>query len=62
MRDGAAVREPAAPAAGDRGLLDTSVLIAREAGRPLDAAMLPAQAYISVITLAALGELQVFIV
>jgi predicted nucleic acid-binding protein len=37
-----------------RGLLDTSVLIANESGRPLDTALLPDEAFISVITI---GEL-----
>ena len=40
------------PAAGERGLLDTSVFVAREAGRPHGA--LPAVAAISVITVAEL--------
>lgn len=35
-------------------LLDTSVLIARESGRPLDAESLPAQTAVSVVTLAEL--------
>lgn len=35
-------------------LLDTSILIARESGRPLDTAALPDRAFISVITI---GEL-----
>lgn len=35
-------------------LLDTSVLIARESGRPLDLAALPEQAAISVVTIAEL--------
>ncbi|MEJ5866970.1 type II toxin-antitoxin system VapC family toxin [Pseudokineococcus sp. 5B2Z-1] len=35
-------------------LLDTSVLIPRETGRPLDAAALPAETAVSVITLAEL--------
>lgn len=39
-----------------RGLLDTSVLIAREVGRPLDVGALPDETAISVITVA---ELQV---
>ena len=38
----------------DRGLLDTSVFIAREGGRPLDVDKLPAELAISVVTL---GEL-----
>jgi predicted nucleic acid-binding protein len=37
-----------------RGLLDTSVFIARESGRPLDAAALPDQVAVSVITVAEL--------
>lgn len=37
-----------------RGLLDTSVFIADESGRPLDAAALPDEAFISVITVAEL--------
>ncbi|MCL4291453.1 MAG: type II toxin-antitoxin system VapC family toxin [Acidimicrobiia bacterium] len=37
-----------------RGLLDTSVLIADEAGRPLDEASLPDEAFVSVITMAEL--------
>lgn len=36
------------------GLLDTSVLIASESGRSIDAASLPDQAYVSVITSAEL--------
>lgn len=40
---------------GDSGLLDTSVLIAAEAGRQISEEDLPAQAAISIITL---GELQ----
>jgi predicted nucleic acid-binding protein len=43
---------PADPAAVDRGLLDTSIFIARESGRPLGA--LPESASISVITIAEL--------
>ena len=39
-----------------RGLLDTSVLIASESGRALDAALLPAEAAISAVTV---GELHV---
>jgi predicted nucleic acid-binding protein len=38
-----------------RGLLDTSVLVARESGRQLDESVLPDEAYISVVTL---GELR----
>jgi len=41
----------AAPA---RGLIDTSVLIAGESGRPLDAARLPDEVAISAVTLAEL--------
>lgn len=37
-----------------QGLLDTSVLIARESGRPLDAEMIPEVSYVSVITAAEL--------
>jgi predicted nucleic acid-binding protein len=37
-----------------QGLLDTSVLIANESGRPLDTALLPDEAFISVITIAEL--------
>jgi len=37
-----------------RGLLDTSVLIADETGRPLDEASLPDEAFVSVITMAEL--------
>jgi predicted nucleic acid-binding protein len=37
-----------------RGLLDTSVFIAREQGRTLDAARLPDEAAVSVVTLAEL--------
>jgi len=37
-----------------RGLLDTSVLIAAESGRPLDASRLPAQGCLSVIAAAEL--------
>lgn len=39
---------------GGRGLLDTSVFIAQESGRRLDRALLPDEAYVSVITLAEL--------
>jgi predicted nucleic acid-binding protein len=38
----------------DRGLLDTSVFIASESGRPLDTARLPDESAISVVTLAEL--------
>ncbi len=38
----------------ERGLLDTSVFIAAESGRPLDASALPEQSAISVVTLAEL--------
>jgi predicted nucleic acid-binding protein len=38
----------------DRGVLDTSVFIASESGRPLDAVHLPEQGLVSVITLAEL--------
>ncbi len=37
-----------------RGLLDTSVLIAGESGRPLDTSVLPDEAFICVVTLAEL--------
>lgn len=37
-----------------RGLLDTSVLVARESGRLLDATGLPAESAVSVVTLAEL--------
>lgn len=37
-----------------RALLDTSVLIAQESGRPLDADSVPAQTAVSVVTLAEL--------
>jgi len=37
-----------------RGLLDTSVFIASENGRPLDAARLPEESYVCVITVAEL--------
>lgn len=37
-----------------RALLDTSVFIARESGRPLDVDSLPDESYVSVITLAEL--------
>lgn len=40
--------------APERGLLDTSVLIAGEAGRPVDETGLPAEAAVSVVTLAEL--------
>ena len=40
--------------APSQGLLDTSVLIASESGRPLDTASLPDEAFISVITIAEL--------
>jgi predicted nucleic acid-binding protein len=43
---------PSAPGISDRGLLDTSVFIARESGRPLGS--LPATAAISVVTVAEL--------
>jgi predicted nucleic acid-binding protein len=42
--------------APDRGLLDTSVFIASESGRPLDAERLPREAAVSAITV---GELHV---
>lgn len=38
-----------------RGLADTSVFVARESGRPLDAAALPAELGVSVVTI---GELR----
>ncbi len=37
-----------------RGLLDTSVFIASETGRPLDDTLLPSESWVSVITLAEL--------
>jgi predicted nucleic acid-binding protein len=37
-----------------RGLLDTSVLVATEGGRPLDASALPDEAYVCVVTVAEL--------
>lgn len=37
-----------------RALLDTSILIAQESGRPLDVELLPDEAYVSVITIAEL--------
>jgi predicted nucleic acid-binding protein len=37
-----------------RGLLDTTVLIARESGRPIDAQRLPDESAVSVITIAEL--------
>ena len=40
--------------APSRGLLDTSILIATEAGRPLDTSALPDEAFISVVTIAEL--------
>ncbi len=40
--------------AASRGLLDTSVLIASETGRPLDTNALPDEVFISVITIAEL--------
>lgn len=43
-----------AAAAGGMGLLDTSVFVAREVGRPLDASALPDRSVVSVITLAEL--------
>ncbi|MBK8078291.1 MAG: type II toxin-antitoxin system VapC family toxin [Kineosporiaceae bacterium] len=42
------------PAAPSRGVLDTSVFIAAESGRPLDAARVPDESAISVVTLAEL--------
>lgn len=45
---------PVAPDRGDRGLLDTSVFIAQESGRRLEASTLPDEGYVSVITLAEL--------
>jgi predicted nucleic acid-binding protein len=43
-----------APSAPSRGLLDTSVLIATETGRPIDTNALPDEAFISVVTIAEL--------
>lgn len=40
--------------AASRGLLDTSVLIASESGRPMDASALPDEVFISVVTIAEL--------
>ena len=40
--------------ASSRGLLDTSVLIATETGRPLDTNALPDEVFISVVTIAEL--------
>jgi predicted nucleic acid-binding protein len=40
--------------APSRGLLDTSVLIASESGRPLDTSALPDEVFISVVTIAEL--------
>lgn len=40
--------------APSRGLLDTSVLIATEEGRPLDTDALPDEVFISVVTIAEL--------
>ena len=37
-----------------RGLLDTSVLVARESGRALDESLLPDEAFVSVVTVAEL--------
>jgi predicted nucleic acid-binding protein len=37
-----------------RGLLDTSMLIASESGRPLDTSTLPDETYVSVVTIAEL--------
>jgi predicted nucleic acid-binding protein len=45
---------PSAPSAPSRGLLDTSVLIATETGRPIDTNALPDEAFISVVTIAEL--------
>lgn len=39
---------------GDRGLLDTSIFIARESGRPLDRSRIPAFGSVSVMTIAEL--------
>jgi hypothetical protein len=43
--------------APSRGLLDTSVLIATETGRPLDTDALPDELFISVVTIAELQEI-----
>ncbi|MEP7036060.1 MAG: PIN domain-containing protein, partial [Actinomycetota bacterium] len=40
--------------ASSRGLLDTSVLIATETGRPVDSSVLPDEVFISVVTIAEL--------
>ena len=45
---------PAVPSGVERGLLDTSVFIAQESGRQIDASELPEEGYVSVITLAEL--------
>lgn len=45
---------PAAPDPVTRGLLDTSVFIARESGHRLEVSSLPEEGYVSVITLAEL--------
>ena len=37
-----------------RGLLDTSVFIARESGRPLDSSAIPDETYVCVVTIAEL--------
>jgi predicted nucleic acid-binding protein len=50
--EGAGGTEPEAPPA--RGLLDTTVFIARESGRPIDANRLPGESAVSVITIAEL--------
>lgn len=46
---------PTPPVIASRGLVDTSVFIARESGRPLDTAALPDELAVSVITI---GELR----
>ena len=45
---------PTTPTSPSRGLLDTSVLIATESGRPLETAALPDEVFISVVTIAEL--------
>lgn len=45
---------PPEPVLPTQGLLDTSVLIARETGRPIDATALPDIAFVSVVTAAEL--------
>jgi predicted nucleic acid-binding protein len=49
------VETPAASTRAARGLLDTSVFIARESGRPLESDLLPEESAVSAVTV---GELQ----